>query len=133
MSATLGDVTELSNDLGRRTGREVAHVTSVERPVPLNFSYVVEPLHELLPELVETHRAPVYVVHFTQAAAVEQAQALLSVNLASREERAAIADELGDFRFDRGFGRTLRSEERRVGKECRARWTSVSDREKAGE
>jgi len=107
MSATLGDVTELSNDLGRRTGREVAHVTSVERPVPLNFSYVVEPLHELLPELVETHRAPVYVVHFTQAAAVEQAQALLSVNLASREERAAIADELGDFRFDRGFGRTL--------------------------
>src|SRR5690625_5198576 len=70
MSATLGDGAELSNDLGWRTGREVAHGTSVERPVPLNFSYVVEPLHELLPELVETHRAPVYVVHFTQAAAV---------------------------------------------------------------
>src|SRR5690625_5076952 len=107
MSATLGDVSAIADDLGRRTGREVAHVTSVERPVPLNFSYVVEPLHELLPELVETHRSPVYVVHFTQASAVEQAQSLLSVKLASREERDEIAKEIGDFSFDRGFGRTL--------------------------
>src|SRR5699024_3421685 len=105
--ATLGDVSELAADLGRRTNRDVAHVTSVERPVPLNFSYVVEPLHALLPELVATPRAPVYVVHFTQAAVGEQAQALLSVNLARKTEKAAIVDELGDFKFDRGFGRTL--------------------------
>src|SRR5699024_445442 len=107
MSATLGDVSAIADVLGRRTGREVAHVTSVERPVRLNFSYVVEPLHELLTELVETHRSPVYVVHFTQASAVEQAQSLLSVKLASREERDEIAKEIGDFSFDRGFGRTL--------------------------
>src|SRR5699024_8756678 len=107
MSATLGDVSAIADDLGRRTGREVAHVTSVERPVPLNFSYVAETLHGLLPELVETHRSPVYVVHFTQASAVEQAQSLLSVKLASREERDEIAQEIGDFSFDRGFGRTL--------------------------
>src|SRR5690606_27666430 len=37
MSATLGDVTELAADLTRRTGRETAVVTGVERPVPLHF------------------------------------------------------------------------------------------------
>src|SRR3954464_6516859 len=32
MSATLGDVTDLADDLARRTGRETATVTSAERP-----------------------------------------------------------------------------------------------------
>jgi len=107
MSATLGDVSFFAEDLARRTGRSVAVVTSVERPVPLTYSYAVEPLHELLDELVHTHRAPVYVVHFTQKEAVERAQALLSTPLASREQRDRIADELGGFRFGPGFGRTL--------------------------
>ncbi len=107
MSATLGDVSFFAEDLTRRTGRSVAVVTSVERPVPLTYSYAVEPLHELLDELVHTHRAPVYVVHFTQKEAVERAQSLLSTPLASREQRDRIADELGGFRFGPGFGRTL--------------------------
>ena len=107
MSATLGDVGFFAEDLTRRTGEPVAVVTTIERPVPLTFTYAVEPLHELLDELVQTHRAPVYVVHFTQAAAVERAQSLLSTPLASRAERDLIAAELGDFRFTSGFGRTL--------------------------
>ncbi|MFC8733403.1 DEAD/DEAH box helicase [Luteimicrobium sp. NPDC057192] len=107
MSATLGDTSRFTDELERRSGRDVAVVTSVERPVPLTYSYVVEPLTEVVDELVHTHRAPVYVVHFTQASAVERAQALLSMNLATRDEKAAIADELGDFRFTSGFGRTL--------------------------
>lgn len=107
MSATLGDVSFFEEDLRRRTGREVAVVANAERPVPLTFSYVVEPLHELLDELVQTQRAPVYVVHFTQKEAVERAQSLLSTTLASRAQRDAIADELGGFRFGPGFGRTL--------------------------
>ncbi|MCG2802484.1 MAG: DUF3516 domain-containing protein, partial [Cellulomonas sp.] len=107
MSATLGDVSFFAEDLVRRTGREVALVTDAERPVPLIYSYCVEPLHELLEELVQTHRAPVYVVHFTQKEAVERAQTLLSTPLASRAQRDAIAAELGDFRFGPGFGRTL--------------------------
>jgi superfamily II RNA helicase len=107
MSATLGDVAFFAEDLTRRTGREVALVTSTERPVPLTYSYAVEPLHELLDELVQTHRAPVYVVHFTQKEAVERAQSLLSTPLAGRDQRDAIAAELGDFRFGPGFGRTL--------------------------
>ncbi|HEV7196976.1 MAG TPA: DEAD/DEAH box helicase, partial [Pedococcus sp.] len=38
MSATLGDVTGISDDLSRRTGRPTALVTGTERPVPLSFS-----------------------------------------------------------------------------------------------
>jgi len=107
MSATLGDVSFFVEDLERRTGRPVANVTHTERPVPLTFEYVIEPLHEVVEELVHTRRSPVYLVHFTQAAAVERAQALMSSTLASRAQRDAIATELGDFRFGTGFGRTL--------------------------
>jgi len=49
----------------------------------------------------------VYVVHFTQAAALDQAQALMSVNVCTREEKDAIAQTIGNFRFTAGFGRTL--------------------------
>ena len=107
MSATLGDVTFFRDDLTRRTGRPTALVTSVERPVPLHYRYVLSPLHETISELLQTHEAPVYVVHFTQASAVERAQALMSVNVTSREEKQAIADLIGNFRFTAGFGRTL--------------------------
>jgi superfamily II RNA helicase len=107
MSATLGDVSRFEADLTRRTGRPTAVISSTERPVPLVFSYSVEPLHETLAELLATGQAPVYVVHFTQAAALEQAQALMSVNVCSRAEKDAIADLIGDFRFSAGFGKTL--------------------------
>jgi hypothetical protein len=49
----------------------------------------------------------VYVVHFTQAAALEQAQALMSTNMCTRQEKDKIAEMIGDFRFAAGFGKTL--------------------------
>jgi superfamily II RNA helicase len=107
MSATLGDVSRFERDLTRRTGRPTAVVSSAERPVPLVFSYVITPLHETLSELLVTHQAPVYVVHFTRAAAVEQAQALMSINVCTRAEKDEIADMIGNFRFTAGFGKTL--------------------------
>jgi len=107
MSATLGDVERFQADLTRRTGRDTAVVTSVQRPVPLSYSYVTTPLHETLEELLTTHQAPVYVVHFTQAAALERAQSLMSMNVCTREEKDAIAALIGGFRFSAGFGRTL--------------------------
>jgi superfamily II RNA helicase len=107
MSATLGDVSFFQEDLTRRTGRPTAVITSVERPVPLNYRYVYSPLHETITELLQTHEAPVYVVHFTQQSAVERAQALMSVNVTSKEDKAAIAEVIGDFRFTSGFGKTL--------------------------
>ena len=107
MSATLGDVSFFEKDLTRRTGRATAVVRSAQRPVPLRFSYAMTPLHETLQELLATGQAPIYVVHFTQAAAVERAQALMSVNVCTRAEKDAIADMIGNFRFTAGFGRTL--------------------------
>jgi superfamily II RNA helicase len=107
MSATLGDVTRFVGDLSRRTGRETAVVASAERPVPLLYSYAMTPLHETIEELLTTGQAPVYIVHFTQAAALERAQALMSINMCSRAEKDAIAAAIGNFRFTAGFGRTL--------------------------
>ncbi|MEU1429716.1 DUF3516 domain-containing protein [Nocardia sp. NPDC005746] len=107
MSATLGEVDFFAEDLTRRTGRETAIVSGSERPVPLSFSYVRTPITETLEDLVTTSLAPVYVVHFTQAAAMERAQALMSVNMSSKAEKEAIAAAIGEFRFATGFGKTL--------------------------
>ncbi|MDP1847122.1 MAG: DUF3516 domain-containing protein [Solirubrobacteraceae bacterium] len=107
MSGTLGDVSAIADDLTRRTGRETVVIDDAERPVPLTFAWSVEPMHELLEELVAADQAPIYVVHFTQASAMERAQSLLSAKLCTREERDAIAATIGAFRFTAGFGRTL--------------------------
>jgi superfamily II RNA helicase len=107
MSATLGDLTSISDDLTRRTGRSTALVTGTERPVPLSFSWALTPLPETIEELLTTHQAPVYVVHFTQAAAIEQAQSLLALKGPIKADKAAIAERIGGFRFTAGFGRTL--------------------------
>ncbi|HBS75195.1 MAG TPA: DUF3516 domain-containing protein, partial [Microbacterium sp.] len=107
MSATLGDVTDLAADLERRTGRPVARVTGAVRPVPLHYSYERVPAHELVTRLLDEREAPIYIVHFSQAAAVERAQALSSVKVITREQRDAIADAIGGFRFTTGFGKTL--------------------------
>jgi superfamily II RNA helicase len=107
MSATLGDVTRIADDLSARTGRETAVVTGVERPVPLHFEYAMTPVHETIDELLSTQRAPVYVVHFSQAAALERAQALTSTKVITREQRDRVADAIGEFRFTTRFGQTL--------------------------
>ncbi|AMO63880.1 superfamily II RNA helicase [Mycolicibacterium phlei] len=107
MSATLGDVTFLREDLTRRTGRPTALVANAERPVPLFFSYATTPMHETIGDLLDTRQAPIYVVHFTQASALERAQALMSVNVCTKEEKAAIAEHIGAFRFSTSFGSTL--------------------------
>ncbi|GAB6921570.1 DEAD/DEAH box helicase [Rhodococcus erythropolis] len=107
MSATLGEVDFFSEDLTRRTGKPTTVVSGTERPVPLMFSYATTPVGETIEELVTTNQAPVYIVHFTQAAALERAQALTSVNFCSKTEKEAIAEALGGFRFTTGFGKTL--------------------------
>ncbi len=107
MSATLGDVTPIADDLARRTGRAVVEVTGAERPVPLHFSYERRPVHEVLTMLVDEREVPVYIVHFAQAAALERAQALASVTLTTRAQRDEIAEAIGGFRFTTGFGKTL--------------------------
>ncbi|GHD14878.1 DEAD/DEAH box helicase [Nocardiopsis kunsanensis] len=107
MSATLGDVSRFEEDLTARTGRSTAVVSSAERPVPLYYDYRATPLHETLEDLLGNGEAPVYIVHFTQAQAVERAQSLTSINMCTKEEKARIAEEIGAFRFTTKFGRNL--------------------------
>ncbi len=107
MSATLGDVARFEEDLRRRTGRPTTVVRSATRPVPLSYEYRTSALTETLTELLETHQAPVYIVHFTQAQAVERAQALMSINMSTRAEKDEIAAVIGNFRFTTKFGRNL--------------------------
>src|SRR3954471_15638151 len=74
MSAPLGPVDRFVEDLTRRNGRETSVVADAVRPVPLSFTWALTPLDETVEELVSTGQVPAYVVHFTQAAAVEHAQ-----------------------------------------------------------
>ncbi|MEU8508968.1 DUF3516 domain-containing protein [Streptomyces brevispora] len=107
MSATLGDVRMFEEDLTRRTGRPTSVVRSATRPVPLSYEYRLTPITETITELLETRQSPVYIVHFTQAAAVERAQSLMSINMCTKEEKEKIADLIGNFRFTTKFGQNL--------------------------
>jgi superfamily II RNA helicase len=107
MSATLGDVSRFEGELTERTGRGTTTVSSAERPIPLHYYYVQTPVQESLEELLSTRQVPVYVVHFSQAEAIERAQNLMSINVCTREEKDRIAELIAGFRFAPGFGKTL--------------------------
>ncbi len=108
MSATLGDTTFFEKDLTRLTGAPSVTVRSDRRPVPLAFEYSETPLTEQLEHLLRADRAPIYLVHFTQRAASEAAQALMSLNVASKEEKAALAAELEGERFNSPYGKDMK-------------------------
>ena len=107
MSATLGTTLGIEDELRRRTGREIAHVTSTERPVPLDYEYREELLHEAVEKLVSEGKAPVYVVNVTQRECAELAQALTSTPVLTREERQKVAEAVGGFRFDTPYGKDV--------------------------
>jgi superfamily II RNA helicase len=108
MSATLGPVRLLADDLTRRTGRETSVVTSAHRPVPLEFEYRTSTLHHSITELLDAQRAPVYLVHFTQKDATDAAQNYLALDPLSKTEKTAVRDAVGGFRFDSPIGKDLR-------------------------
>ena len=104
MSATLGDTTFFEEELTRLTGRPTVAVTSVDRPVPLEHAFSELPLAKTLETLVADGKAPVYVVHFTQLEAAQSAQDFTSINVCTRDEKAAIANTLEGFKFTSPYG-----------------------------
>lgn len=106
-SATLGDVSAITSDLEDRSGRRVSSVTSVDRPTPLHHQWRTTSVADSVVEAVGDGLSPVYVVHSTQAAAIERAQALVSLPLTTRPQREAIRAALVSARLTSGFGRTL--------------------------
>jgi superfamily II RNA helicase len=107
MSATLGDVSFFVEDLEARTAREVSVVADAPRPVPLDFRWSVDPLPETIQTILTDRDAPVYIVHFTQKDALEQAQALMGTKILGSEDKERIRELIGDFRFSKGFGQIL--------------------------
>lgn len=108
ISATLGDTQFFSRDLERLTGVECATVSSIERPVPLEFSYLEVPLTEALEKLKEQDRRPVYIVHFTQKSASETAQNLMSLNACTKEEKRELSVALQGAGFTSPFGKEIK-------------------------
>ena len=108
MSATLGPTEMFETELTKRTGRDTITVSSKDRPVPLDFAWQTSAIHETVETLLETERAPVYVVYFTQKSALEAAQSFTSLSICTKEEKAAIRAEVGDFRFDSPIGKDLK-------------------------
>ena len=84
MSATLGDVDQIARDLERKTGVNVDIVADAPRPVPLDYRYVDTPLPATVESLMSDGDSPVYIVHFSQDAALETAQALSSTGVSDR-------------------------------------------------
>jgi superfamily II RNA helicase len=107
MSATLGNTAVIEERIEARTGRAVSHVFSDERPVPLDFSYRETPILETVESLLAGGRQPIYMVHFTQREAAEQAQGLTSGQITNKDEKRAIAEAIGGFRFDSPYGKDI--------------------------
>ncbi len=108
MSATMSDGEWFGEKLTDLTGAPAAVVRSTDRPVPLAFSYVETPLDKTIGRLVETGKAPVYVVHFSRREAAENAQNFTSLALDNRAEREQIAAELETFRFSSPHGADIK-------------------------
>lgn len=108
MSATLGSTDFFEKELTQLTGAPTSTVRSDRRPVPLEFEYSETPLAEKIAALLEAQRAPIYLVHFTQRAASEAAQSLMSLNVCSKDEKAALATELERFKFNSPYGREMK-------------------------
>lgn len=107
MSATLGDVSELAKSLEDSTDTDVDVIDDAPRPVPLSYAYVDTQLPATLEELIGKGDTPVYIVHFSQDAALETAQALSSTGISDRQQRDRIKEAIKGTRFTTAFGQIL--------------------------
>ena len=108
ISATLGETRFFEREMERVTGNEAVTVSSTERPVPLEFTYVEDPLTETLEKLQTANKFPVYIVHFTQRSASDTAQSILSLNVCSKDEKAQIIEALQGTPFTSPFGKEIK-------------------------
>ena len=108
MSATLGETKKFEEALTELTGVTTTLVKSTDRPVPLDFSYSEDTLQATVVELLEAGKAPIYIVHFAQRAATEQAQSFMSIDFLSKDEKRDLKEELSGTRFDTPFGKELK-------------------------
>ncbi len=108
MSATLGDTTAIAGALSEHTGgRTVDVIADAPRPVPLSYEFVDTALEGTVELALRAGEAPLYVVHFSQDAALASAQSLASYGVSTKEQREAIKEAIKGTRFTTTFGKTL--------------------------
>lgn len=92
MSATLGDVSAIAASLREHTDSDVDLVVDAPRPVPLSYEYVKTPLEGTVELAMRNNEAPLYIVHFSQDAALSTAQSLANFGIATKEQRERIKE-----------------------------------------
>ena len=107
MSATLGNVDAIADKLEDMTDTDVDIIADAPRPVPLTYEYTLDPLEKTVELAFGKGETPIYVVHFSQDAALETAHALASTGVSSKEQRAAIAEAIKGTKFTTAFGKIL--------------------------
>ena len=75
--------------------------------MPLTYEYTLDPLEKTVELAFGKGETPIYVVHFSQDAALETANALASTGVSSKEQRAAIAEAIKGTKFTTAFGKIL--------------------------
>ena len=108
MSATLGDVTQIADLLRCQTTRDVSNVIDAPRPVPLSYEYALTPLEGTVELALRKNEGPLYIVHFSQDAALTSAQNLASYGVATKEQREAVKEAMKGAQFSTAFGKTLK-------------------------
>ncbi|RSX56194.1 DEAD/DEAH box helicase [Bifidobacterium dolichotidis] len=107
MSATLGDVDRIADKLEQMTDHDVDVISDAPRPVPLTFEYTKEPFEKTVETAFNRGDTPIYVVHFSQDAALDSAQALANSGVSNKQQREAIAEAIKGFKFTTAFGKIL--------------------------
>lgn len=108
MSATLGNVDAIADKLSDLNDTpDVDVIADAPRPVPLSYEYTLDPLERTVELAFRNGETPIYVVHFSQDAALETAQALASTGVSSKEQRQAIAEAIKGVKFTTAFGKIL--------------------------
>jgi superfamily II RNA helicase len=107
MSATLGDMAFFSKALTALNQKPTSIVSSQDRPVPLDFEYRETPLHETISEYVSKGLYPIYLVNFSQREAAEEAQNLLSVDFATKEEKQSLKLAIEGIKFQSPYGKEI--------------------------
>ncbi len=108
MSATLGDVSAIAVSLREHTDSDVDLVVDAPRPVPLSYDYVKTPLEGTVELAMRNNEAPLYIVHFSQDAALSTAQSLANFGIATKEQREQIKEMARGTHFTTAFGKILK-------------------------
>ena len=76
--------------------------------MPLSYEYALTPLEGTVELALRKDEGPLYVVHFSQDAALTSAQNLASYGVATKEQREAVKEAMKGAQFSTAFGKTLK-------------------------